>query len=151
MSGSRGIVISAVSSIGLKMLPTALYDQLKFWLPLISGFVLAYKGFKSLKKSIDGWASNLFDNHLSHIQAATASTVAETKATNALLEAAASRDMEVARHVAEVKSALDLHEVKIQAHEDKEMVVWQGVVNTLTVLEDRSRGKTPRRVSRRRQ
>lgn len=131
------------------MVPTVIYDQLKFWLPLASAFILAYKGFQSIKKSIDGWAEKLFSNHLFHIQEATTNTVTETKATNELLKASALRDLDIARHVTEVKESLQANEKMTRGHEDKEMMVWQGVVNTLTVLEDRSRIKTPRRARRR--
>ncbi len=134
-----------------------IYEQLKYWLPLASGFVLAYKGFKSIKKSIDGWASTLFTNHLTHIQDATAATVSETQKTNKLLEAAATLDVEVAKQVAVVKSdlAVATTDVKngfllvrddIKGHEDKEMTVWQGVVNTLAIIEDRQ-GRPLRRTS----
>lgn len=132
------------------MVPTVVYDQLKFWLPLVSAFLLAYKGFQSIKKSVDGWAAKLFDNHLSHIQSATTDTVTETKATNELLKASAIKDTDIARHVSEVKDTLAASDKLTRAHEDKEMMVWQGVVNTLTVLEDRTRMKTPRRSPRRR-
>lgn len=132
-------------SLGEIVLPPLIYEQMKFWLPLVSAFVLAYKGFQSIKSSIDGWAAKLFDNHLSHIQTATMSTVTETKTTNDLLKAAALKGVEVATHVADVKKALADSDGKQRAHEEKEMMVWQGVVNTLTVLEDRSRMKTPRR------
>lgn len=132
------------------MLSTVIYEQLKFWLPVISGFLLTYKGFKSFKTSVDDWAAKLFDNHLSHIQTATMSTVDATNKTNDLLAASALKDIDVARRVEDARKALDENESKRVAHEEKEMLVWHGVVNTLTVLEDRSRIKTPRRTVRRR-
>lgn len=133
-----------------------IYDQLKYWLPMASAFALAVKGFQVIKKSIDGWAETLFKNHLNHIQEATAATVEATNITNQLLTTAAVNNLETAKHVAEVKADLlayttgitaNVSSIKtdIKEHEDKEMTVWQGVVNTLTVLEDRSRIKTPRR------
>lgn len=134
-------------SLGRFVIPV--YDQLKYWLPLASAFVLAYKGFQSIKKSIDGWAEALFHNHLSHIQDATVATVEATNKTNELLTARAQRDVEVAQHVLDVKTELAKTNAEtlttvafvrddIKQHEEKEMQVWQGVVNTLAVLEDRS-------------
>jgi hypothetical protein len=79
----------------------------------------------------------LLNNHLSHIQSATEKTVAETQKTNDLLAKAAQSDIRVAEKVADVA-------VKLDEHTDKQMLVWQGVVKTLAVLEDRTRSRTPR-------
>lgn len=96
----------------------AMYGELKFWLPMISGFSLAAGIWFKAKKSMQEWASKLLDNHLSHIQTATENTAASLSGlTQALIN-----------------------------HEEKEMQVWQGVVRTLDVLEDRtSRSRARRR------
>ena len=143
------------------MISTVVYDQLKFWLPMVSAFVLAYKGFRSIKKSIDGWAETLFRNHLSHIQDATIATVAATNETNKLLVQAATHAVETAKNVEAVKTELAFNRADLtdnirtvrtdlKDHGDKEMAVWMGVVNTLSLLEDRSRRVTPKRTPRRR-
>jgi hypothetical protein len=97
----------------------AAYEVLKFWLPIISAFGLIIKAYIGAKKNVGDWANTLLSNHLTHIQDATMKTVEETQRTNDL----------------------------ISQHNEKEMAVWQGVVNTLAVLEDRtrSRSRTPRR------
>lgn len=101
--------------------PLVLYEAVKFWLPLMTIGTLLVKAYLTTKKNIGGWAEKLLSNHLSHIQKATETTVAETKITNELL---------------------------IQ-HTEKEMSVWAGVVNTLAVLEDRTRrSRTPSRTRR---
>lgn len=97
--------------------PSILYDAVKFWLPLLSAFALVWKAYSGAKKNVSDWAETLFSNHLSHIQAATETTVEETRQTNTLLA----------------------------QHTEKEMAVWAGVVNTLAVLEDRTRKSSPRR------
>jgi len=136
---------------------SVIYEQLRYWLPLFSGFVFAYKGFKSVKKSLDGWA----ETHLLGIQDATANTVVATNKTNELLVASALHDSQVAEQAAIVKTDLltNNQDVKngflliredIKDHADKEMAVWMGVVNTLSLLEDRGRRPTPRRRSPRR-
>ncbi len=96
--------------------PNILYDLIRYWLPIVSAFALVWKAYSGAKKNVSDWAETLFSNHLSHIQTATETTVEETRQTNTLLA----------------------------QHTEKEMAVWSGVVNTLAVLEDRTRRKSPR-------
>lgn len=101
-------------------------EQIRWWLPLVSGFALVIKAYMSAKANVSEWASRLLDNHLAHIEVATTSTHEETKNTNVLL--AKQSDM-------------------ILDHQSKNLEVWQGVVGTLKVLEDRTRVRkaTPKR------
>ena len=46
------------------------YLLLKFWLPLITAFVLVIKGFLLAGKGISMWADSLLNNHLFHIEEA---------------------------------------------------------------------------------
>ena len=47
----------------------ALYEQLKFWLPVVTFFTLLVKGYISMKKAAQSWANTMPDNHMAHIQA----------------------------------------------------------------------------------
>lgn len=128
--------------------PISFYAGLKFWLPLASAFALIIKAYGTAKKNVSEWADKLLNNHLTHIEAATGATHTETIKTNTLLASAALADMDVARKVADTRVALDTYNEK---HEK----VWQGVLNTLTVLEDRTARtsrtpRSPRKIAKRR-
>jgi hypothetical protein len=47
----------------------ALYEQLKFWLPVVTVITLMIKGFRSAKSAAQTWANTMLDNHMAHIQA----------------------------------------------------------------------------------
>lgn len=108
------------------------YSEIKFWLPLITIITVFYKA----KTAVSGWADTLLNNHLHGIEQATVSTVTETKETNVLLRDSSGK--------------LDMIQNTLADHQAKNLQVWQGVVNSLSVLEDRTRGKssTPRRRKR---
>lgn len=114
------------------------YAALKFWLPLATAFTLVYKAYTSAKKNIGEWAHTLLNNHLAHVQDATEQTVLETKKTNDLLQSSALKDTETQRYVLDVKMSL-------AEHNEKELQVWGGIVNTLAILEDRTRRPSVRR------
>ena len=97
------------------------YGELKFWLPFITIGTLVWKA----RAAVNGWAEKLFTNHLHHIEKATIETVEETKKTNGLLK--------------ESSGKLDMVQNTLSTHHDKQLQVWQGVVGTLSVLEDRTR------------
>lgn len=123
--------------------PTSLYGLAKWAAPLLgaTGFALTLR--KDILKRADEWANTLLNNHLRHIQDATTETVSETKKTNELLASATLRDIDTANKVHEVKTTLI-------DHHEKQQQVWNGILNTLTVLEDRTRRRTPRPASRKR-
>lgn len=112
------------------------YEILKWWGPILAFGSLIIKAYFTMKKSVGEFLNSLLHNHLAHIQDATALTVTETQKTNTLLAAASLKDIETAAAVVHVKDTLEIH------HE-KETQVWSGILNTLTVLEDRTR-RTPR-------
>lgn len=101
----------------------AIYSEMKFWLPFVTVMGLVWKA----RAAVNGWAEKLFTNHLHHIEAATIATVEETKKTNGLLKDSAGK--------------LDMVQNTMSNHHDKQLQVWQGVVGTLSVLEDRTRSK----------
>ncbi len=70
-----------------------LYSEIKFWLPLLTGFGMVVKAYLSGKKGVSEWASSLLDNHLHSIETATKSTEFETRRTNTLLTEAATREI----------------------------------------------------------
>lgn len=105
----------------------AVYTELKYWLPLITIVTLGWKA----KAAITLWADSLLNNHLHSIQEATQSTEIETKKTNSLL--------------ADNTGKLEMLQSTVSAHQEKEVQVWQGVVNTLAVLEDRTSRHTPKK------
>lgn len=115
----------------------AVYTAAKYWIPLSTLFVMVFKAYTSGKRSIGAWAEKLLSNHLTHIQAATESTVLETKKTNVLLETAAVKQDATSKEVTESKNLL-------KDNAEKQLQVWQGVVKTLAVLEDRTRRSSPR-------
>lgn len=100
------------------------YTELKYWLPLVTIGTIIWKA----KSAITVWADTLLNNHLHSIQAATQSTEIETKKTNGLLTDSAGK--------------LDMLQNTTHDHNEKQMVIWQGVVNTLSVLEDRTRSRS---------
>jgi hypothetical protein len=116
--------------------PSALYSFLKWAAPILGATGFALKMRTDVLKRADDWANKLLNNHLNHIQTATMETVAETKTTNKLLAAAALKDIETANRVTEVKETLI-------EHHDREQQVWGGILNTLSVLEDRTRRSRP--------
>lgn len=90
--------------------PNLLYGELKFWLPLLTFSGLIVKAYLNFRKSTTEWMNQLLDNHLTHIQKATQTT---------------------SDGIAGLANAFN-------SHEEKEMKVWEGVVRTLDVLEDRT-------------
>jgi len=52
-----------------------LYENLKYWLPLVSTFVMFWKGGKAVRN----WADQLLNNHLHSIQESTKETVSVLK------------------------------------------------------------------------
>ena len=99
----------------------AAYTEIKWWLPMVTIATIIWK----VKTALSVYADRLLTNHLSHIQIATMSTEVETKKTNRLLEDNTGKLVMLQNTVAE--------------HNTKEAVVWAGVVQTLAVLEDRTR------------
>jgi hypothetical protein len=115
-----------------------LYEGLKFWLPVVTGFGIVIKAYvhaakkvAETKNSVQAWADTMLNNHLHSIQDATMQTVSETKKTNALLKDSAQQAIAVADHVERVAST-------ISSHQEKEAQVWAGVVKTLAIIEDRT-------------
>ena len=49
-------------------MPYSLYEQFKFWTPLVSGFGLVIKAYFSVKKGIAEWANSLLQTHLGGIK-----------------------------------------------------------------------------------
>jgi len=105
------------------------YQEAKYWLPLITIATIVWKA----KTAIIVWADALLNNHLHSIQEATVSTVIETKKTNTLLE--------------DHSGKLLMLQNTTRDHNEKEMQVWTGVVNTLAVLEDRTRRTASRKAA----
>jgi hypothetical protein len=124
--------------------PNMVYAAIKYWLPMTAFFTLVIRGWRSLKTSLTDGMDKLLNNHLSHIQLATEKTVSETEKTNALLLKSAQHDATVADKVSSVAT-------KLEEHSDRELQVWNSVVKTLAVLEDRTRSsRTPRTPRKRR-
>src|SRR6266496_3168499 len=105
--------------------PSSLYSFLKWAAPIIgiTGFLLTIR--KDILKRADDWANTLLNNHLQHIQAATAEAVKETRMTNELLVASALRETAV-------KDTL-------MSHHERQQNIWSSILSTLTILEDRTR------------
>lgn len=103
------------------------YTELKYWLPLVTIITLGWKA----KFAITTWADSILNNHLHSIQLATQSTETETKKTNSLLE--------------DNTGKLVMLQNTVHDHNEKQLVIFQGIVNTLAVLEDRTRGGSPKK------
>jgi hypothetical protein len=101
------------------------YETVKYWLPLVTAGGIIIKAYLTAKKNISEYASRLLDNHLSGIEKATKSTEVETKTTNQLLKDVSGQNIMVLN--------------TMNGHHEKQMQVWAGVVNTLAVLEDRTK------------
>jgi hypothetical protein len=137
-------VIDVVQLASQPTLLMGLYEIIKWWGPILGFVAMVFKLRKDVISRADTWMNSLLNNHLSHIQEATMTTVVETQKTNELLTAAALKTVMVAEKVEDVRDTLT-------AHHEKETQVWAGVLNTLSVLEDRTRVelKTPRARRRR--
>jgi len=113
-------------------------DQIRWWLPIVSAFLLTIKAYTTGKKNVASFCDKLLSNHLAHIQDATASTVIETKETNKLL----------ATHSAK----MNMVQATLEDHQKKNLIVWQGVIESLTILKERTRNPrkvtTPRKAKR---
>jgi hypothetical protein len=59
------------------------YEMLKFWLPLVTTFLMVMKGWTTGKKLVTSWAERLLNNHLHHIEANTAEAAQLLKDTHA--------------------------------------------------------------------
>lgn len=53
----------------LHMTLAALYEQLKFWLPVTTVITLMVRAYFATKKAAQSWANTMLDNHMAHIQA----------------------------------------------------------------------------------
>jgi hypothetical protein len=105
------------------------YTELKFWLPMVTVVTIFWKA----KSAITVWADTLLNNHLHSIQTATQSTEVETKKTNSLLEYNTGK--------------LEMLQGTVHDHNEKQLVIFQGIVNTLAVLEDRTRSTPKKRAA----
>jgi hypothetical protein len=101
------------------------YEMIKWWLPIISFGGIVVKAYLTAKKNISEYAEKLLNNHLAGIETATKSTEVETKTTNKLLTDVYGQNTMVMN--------------TMNQHQEKQMLVWDGVVKTLTILEDRTR------------
>ena len=123
--------------------PFALYEIIKWWLPLITAGMLIVKAYLSAKKGIGEWAHSLLTNHLSHIEQAATSTKEETIRTNQILA-------DSGKHYETVVTKLDKAFETINLHQERQMQVWDGVTKTLAILEDRSARPRIRAAARKR-
>ena len=119
-----------------------LYSELKWWLPMLTGFGMVIKAYLNGKRVVSEWASSLLDNHLHSIETATKSTESETRRTNTLLTEAATREMATAGKVDMVQGTLN-------THHERQLEVWKEVAQALTVLKERTRVCSPSRRAKR--
>jgi hypothetical protein len=119
-----------------------LYSELKWWLPMLTGFGMVIKAYLNGKRGVSEWASSLLDNHLHSIETATKSTESETRRTNTLLTEAATREMATAGKVDMVQGTLN-------THHERQLEVWKEVAQALTVLKERTRVCSPSRRAKR--
>lgn len=107
------------------------YTEIKFWLPLLGAFGIVMRAYVSAKKNVTAFADKLLSNHLAHIEEATVSTEALTQQTNVLLKDSAGK--------------LDMVQNTLSDHHEKQLIVWQGVAETLAILKERTRVCAPSR------
>jgi hypothetical protein len=91
------------------MTAIAFYAALKFWLPMVTAFVLVIKAYRTLSSGVTTWADKLLNNHLSHIQTATEAT--------ATLLAQSHKDQ--------------------QEYQKKDAETQQSIITSLEILKDR--------------
>ena len=103
------------------------YTEMKFWLPMITVAAIVWKA----KTSVTGWVDKLFSNHLAHIEAATVNTAKETIQTNCLLRDSVGK--------------LDMVQNTVNDQHEKNLQVWAGVCESLTILKERSTRSTPKK------
>jgi hypothetical protein len=100
------------------------YEQLRWWLPIISAFGLVIKAYTSTKKGVTEFAERLLDNHLAGIEAATTSTEVLTKKTNELLAGQSGK--------------IDMVQSTLHDQQAKNLQVWAGILESLTILKERT-------------
>ena len=103
-------------------------EQIRWWLPIVSAFGLVIKAYTTSKKSLATFCDTLLTNHLTHIETATTSTEVETKKTNVLL--------------ADNTGKLVMVQNTLADHQEKNLIVWQGVLDSLSILKERTRACT---------
>lgn len=54
---------------------SALYDGIRYWLPLVTFGTITVRAFLHAKTGVEKWAGKLLDNHLAHIELNTQETV----------------------------------------------------------------------------
>jgi hypothetical protein len=111
-------------------------EQIRYWLPMVSAFLLIVKAYTSGKKNVSEWASRLLDNHLVHIEQATTNTEVETRKTNEL--------------IAGQSGKIDMVQATLADQQTKNLEVWQGVLTQLAVIKERMRACGPKTPSRKR-
>lgn len=101
----------------------AIYEIVKFWLPIATAFGLVIRGWKSAKGGVTQWADLLLNNHLSHIQTA-------TEASASLLKEVRDNGVSAAAAVAQISQDLRLHE-------DSTLKVQRDILVGIEILKDR--------------
>jgi hypothetical protein len=109
-----------------------IYDQLKFWLPIVTALGIVIKGYLTVKNNVSSWADQLLHNHMHHIEEAVKSNADEAMKTNALLTAAAERETSVGMKV-------DMVQATIHERSTQEAAVWKDVIEALTILKERTK------------
>jgi hypothetical protein len=107
----------------------ALYHEAKFWLPMVTIFGIVIKAWLSSKQGVSDWADKLLNNHLAGIETATQSTETETKKTNELLRDHAGK--------------LDMVQATLSEHHEHQLEAWKGITESLIILKERTRTRTP--------
>ncbi len=109
-----------------------IYDQLKFWLPIVTAFGIVIKGYFTVKNNVSSWADQLLHNHMHHIEVAVKSNADEAVKTNVLLTAAAERETYVS-------SKVDMVQATLHDHRTQEAAIWKDVIEAMTILKERTK------------
>lgn len=100
-----------------------IYEFVKFWLPVLTGFGMVFKAWRVARGGVTKWADSLLNNHLTHIQIATEQS--------AKLLVEVRDDHRVAKQeITGIRSDLHTHEVATLA-------VQQQILTGIEVLKDR--------------
>jgi len=109
----------------------ALYEQLKFWLPVTTVIGLIIKGYLSAKKAAQTWANTMLDNHMAHIQESS------EQAAKAVVELAGFHK-EMLEQQREVVNNMTLMQRDFHEHVQEDARVQNAILTTLEVVKSQT-------------
>jgi hypothetical protein len=130
-------MISILTIRKVSMTPTAILAFLKYWLPVVSAFVLVIKGYISFSERVSAFADKFMANHMAHVQLSLDGIRTASEATAAVL-LAHSETLEGIRTDSRLTvGTITQVQGDLKDHEKSDDLVQQKILTSLEVLRDR--------------